>query len=369
MKPSDNADLSANLTSCNRRTVLRGIAGSIAPSALIASTDAFANATRGVSLAAAESGSTQHELTHRTVSVNGLRFHIAESGQGPLVLLCHGFPECWYSWRHQLPALAEAGFHAVAPDMRGFGQTEAPDDIAEYTVGHNLADMVQLVSVLGEKQAVIIGHDWGAPVAWSSALLRPDIFRAVVAMSVPYLERGPVAPLKGLRDAGITNSYWLYFQTPGVAEAEFERDVDRTVRTLLYGTGVSLMMKPGQGFLADATIPNQLPSWLTDEDISYFVETYKRSGYRGGLNWYRNIDRNWELSGAWEGLHVRQPALFIAGSEDGVIKGFAAKALEQLPTTVPGLKKTLILPNSGHWIQQQRPGEVNAAILEFLRSA
>jgi pimeloyl-ACP methyl ester carboxylesterase len=368
MKPSDNADHSSNLTSCNRRTVLRGIAGSITVPALIASTDAFGDAPRGVTLAATESGSAQYELSHRTVSVNGLRLHIAESGQGPLVLLCHGFPECWYSWRHQLRALAEAGFHAAAPDMRGFGQTDAPEDVAEYTIGHNVADMVQLVSILGEKQAVIIGHDWGAPVAWTSALLRPDIFRAVVAMSVPYRARPPVAPMKALRDAGNTNFYQLYFQTPGVAEAEFERDVDRSVRTLLYGTGVSLMMKPGKGFLEDATIPEQLPPWLTDEDISYFVETYKRSGYRGGLNWYRNIDRNWELSGGWEGMKVQQPALFIAGSNDGVIK-VMAKPLEELPTTVPGLKKTLILPDSGHWIQQQRPAEVNAAILEFLRPA
>jgi len=367
MKPSYDANRLSNLTSCNRRTVLRGIAGSLAIPALIA-TDASADAPRGATLAATESGSAQYELSHRTVSVNGLRLHIAESGQGPLVLLCHGFPECWYSWRHQLRALAEAGFHAVAPDMRGFGQTDAPEDVAEYTIGHNVADMVQLVSILGEKQAVIIGHDWGAPVAWTSALLRPDIFRAVVAMSVPYRARPLVAPMKALRDAGNTNFYQLYFQTPGVAEAELERDVDRSVRTLLYGTGVSLMMKPGMGFLVDATIPQQLPSWLTDEDISYFVETYKRSGYRGGLNWYRNIDRNWELSGGWEGMKVQQPALFIAGSNDGVIK-VMAKPLEELPTTVPGLKKTLILPDSGHWIQQQRPAEVNAAILEFLRPA
>jgi hypothetical protein len=154
------------------------------------------------------------------------------------------------------------------------------------------------ICYLGKSTAAIgPGSNSGAPVAWSSALLRPDIFRAVVAMSVPYRARQPVAPLKALRDAGTTNFYWLYFQTPGVAEAEFERDVDRTVRTLLYGTGVSLMMKPGQGFLADATIPEQLPTWLNDEDISYFVEAYKRSGYRGGLNWYRNIDRNWAHSG------------------------------------------------------------------------
>jgi pimeloyl-ACP methyl ester carboxylesterase len=320
-------------------------------------------------LAAAESnGKQQNNVTHRTVSANGLRFHIAESGQGPLVLLCHGFPECWYSWRHQLPALAAAGFRAVAPDMRGFGETEAPEDIAEYTIVQNIADMVELVSTLGEQQAVIVGHDWGAPVAWNSALVRPDIFRAVAAMSVPYRARPPVPPMKALRDAATTNFYWQYFQKPGVAEAEFERDVERTVRALLYGKGISLLMKPGQGFLTEVKIPEQLPPWLTEADISYLVETYKRSGYRGGLNWYRNIDRNWELSAAWEGKKIQQPALFIAGSEDQVIK-FAAKALEQLPQTVPGLKKTLIIPDSGHWIQQERPAEVNAALLEFLRSA
>ena len=342
----------------NRRAVLRAMALSVAP--LLSAGH--------LSLATAESNGEQHKVTHRTVSANGLRFHIAESGQGPLVLLCHGFPECWYSWRHQLPALAAAGFHAVAPDMRGFGKTEAPDDIAEYTIVHNIADMVELVSTLGEQQAVIVGHDWGAPVAWNSALVRPDIFRAVAAMSVPYRARPPVPPMKALREAATTNFYWQYFPKPGVAEAEFERDVERTVRALLYGKGISLMMKPGQGFLTEAKIPEQLPPWLTEADITYLVETYKRSGYRGGLNRYRNIDRNWELSAAWEGKKIQQPALFVAGSEDQVIK-FAAKALEQLPQTVPGLKKTLIIPDSGHWIQQERPAEVNAALLEFLHSA
>src|ERR1700722_18390900 len=225
------------------------------------------------------------ELQHKFVNTNGIRMHYVEQGSGPLVVLCHGWPESWYSWRHQIPALAAAGFRVVAPDQRGYGQTDAPAPIESYNILNLVGDIVGLVNSLGVESAVIVGHDWGAPVAWNSALLRPDIFRAVVAMSVPYRARQPVAPLKALRDAGTTNFYWLYCQTPGVAEAEFEHDVDRTVRTMLYGKGVSLMLKPGQGFFADATIPKQLPSWLTDEDISYFVETYKRSGYRGGLNW------------------------------------------------------------------------------------
>jgi pimeloyl-ACP methyl ester carboxylesterase len=253
--------------------------------------------------------------------------------------------------------------------MRGFGETEAPDDICEYTIGHHIGDMVQLVLALGEHQAVMVGHDWGAVVAWNSALVRPDIFRAVVAISVPYGDRPPVAPLKALRDAGITNFYWQYYQTPGVAEAEFERDVERTVRTSLYGTAPSLMMKPGEGLLAGRTIPEQVPPWLTSQDIAYYVETYKRTGYRGGLNWYRNIDRNWELSGAWDGMKIHQPALFIAGSEDPLLKvSFMMKVFEQMPTTVPGLKKTLLTPGGHHFIQQERSSEVNAAIIEFLRS-
>ena len=355
-------------SSLDRRSLLRALALSMAPPTLVASTRGIAGeAVRDTSSAAAERSSMQNELTHRTITLSGLNFHIAEQGQGPLVLLCHGWPECWYSWRHQLQAIAEAGFRAVAPDMRGFGQTEAPEDIAAYTIVHNVGDMVQLVRALGEQQAVIIGHDWGAPVAWTSALTRPDIFSAVVAMSVPYRPRGPIAPLKALRDAGTTTFYWQYFQSPGVAEAEFERDVDRTMRTLFYGK-ISLLMKPGEGFLGETNTLGTLPSWLTDEDIGYFVETYRHTGFRGGLNWYRNIDRNWELSAAWDGMAIQQPALFIAGTEDGVIKGFGAKALEQLPTTVPGLKRTVLIPSAGHWIQQQRADEVNAAVLDFLRT-
>jgi pimeloyl-ACP methyl ester carboxylesterase len=276
--------------SLDRRSLLRALTLSVVPPALTTSTPGMADETRHSGPAfVAERNS---ELTHRTIALNGLNFHIAEQGQGPLVLLCHGFPECWYSWRHQLPALAEAGFRGVAPDMRGFGQTDAPEDVCAYTIVHNIGDMVQLVKALGEQQAVIIGHDWGAFVAWTSALTRPDIFRAVVAMSAPYLPRGPVAPLKALRDAGTTTFYAQYYQTPGVAEAEFERNVDRTMRTFFYGKGLSLTLKPGEGRLSGTTESDQLPPWLTDEDVTYYVETYKRTGFRGGLNWYRNIDRN-----------------------------------------------------------------------------
>jgi epoxide hydrolase A/B len=351
-----------------RRTLLRALTLSIASPAF---------ASRAVSANQAPSSApvvggkaTPSEVTHRTLMLNGLKFHIAEAGQRgrPLVLLCHGWPECWYSWRNQLPALAEAGFRAVAPDMRGFGQTDAPDDVSAYTIVHNVGDMVGLVAALGEQEAVIIGHDWGAFVAWACAVLRSDIFRAVVAMSGPYIERGPSPPLKALRDAGTTTFYWQYFQTPGIAEAEFERDVDRTMRAELYGTGKSFMVKPGQGFLTEVKVPQQLPSWLTEEDIAYYVDTYKRTGFRSGLNFYRNIDRNWELSAAWDRMKIRQPAFFIAGTEDLAINTFGSKALLLLSNTVPGLKGIRLIAGAGHFVQEERAAEVNAAVIDFLHT-
>lgn len=309
----------------------------------------------------------------RTIAANGIDIFIREEGQGPLVLLCHGWPELSYSWRHQFPALAAAGFHVVAPDMRGFGRTTAPDDVAAYSIFDTVGDMVALVSALGEKRAVIVGHDWGAPVAWHAALFRPDIFSAVAGLSVPPLFRGRGRPLDVLRQNGITNFYWQYFQEPGVAEAEFERDVARTMRVLLVGRGLSdpassLFVKDGKGFLGDLTADGPLPRWLSEADLAHFVEAYRQSGFRGGLNWYRNIDRNWEMTAPWQNAQIRQPSLFIAGSKDAVITGLiGAKAVNQLDHVLTDLKQKLIIEGAGHWVQQERPDEVNAALVRFLK--
>ena len=178
------------------------------------------------------------DVRHRTVETNGIRMHVAEQGEGPLVLLCHGFPESWYSWRHQLTALAAAGFHAVAPDMRGYGQTDQPGEIDQYTLLHLVGDMVGLVDALGGGPAVIAGHDWGAPVAWHAALLRPDRFRAVIGLSVPYRPRGSVRPTTAMPQTDDAIFYQLYFQAPGVAEAELSRDVRSSIRRILFsGSG------------------------------------------------------------------------------------------------------------------------------------
>src|ERR1700761_3698504 len=201
--------------------------------------------------------------THRTIEANGIRIHLAEQGQGPLVLFCHGFPESWYSWRHQLAALAEAGFHAVAPDMRGYGLTEAPQEIERYTLLHLVGDMLGILDALGEKTAVIVGHDWGAPVAWHAALLRPDRFRAVVGLSVPYRPRGGVAPTTVMPQNPDAQFYQLYFQKPGVAEAELEADARSALSKILYsGSGDVPRRSPGGSAQPVGMVP-RVGGWLS----------------------------------------------------------------------------------------------------------
>jgi pimeloyl-ACP methyl ester carboxylesterase len=308
----------------------------------------------------------------RSLAVNSIEMFLLEQGTGPLVLLCHGWPELSYSWRHQIPAIAAAGYHVVAPDMRGFGRTTAPADIGAYTILDHVGDMVALVAALGEKQAVIVGHDWGAPVAWHAAMFRPDIFRAVAGLSVPPVLRGRGRPLDTLRESGITNFYWQYFQTPGVAESEFERDVARTMRIVLGGgfadPATALFVKEDGTFLGKARDDRPLPRWLTEPDLAHFVASYQKSGFRGGLNWYRNIDRNWELTAPWQDAQITQSSLFIAGSKDAVVTGLiGGKRVADMERVLPNLKRKLIIDGAGHWIQQERADEVNAALIAFLQ--
>jgi len=315
------------------------------------------------------------EIKHRTVETNGIRMHVAEQGTGPLVIMCHGFPESWYSWRHQLAALAAAGYHAVAPDMRGYGQTDAPAEIEVYTLLHLVGDMVGLVGALGERSAVIAGHDWGAPVAWHSALLRPDVFRAVIGLSVPFRPRGSVRPTSVMPKTDEATFYQLYFQTPGVAEAELARDVRSTIRRLAYsgsgdapGRGGLGMVRRGGGFLDGTTDPATLPAWLAPDDIDFYAGEFGRTGFRGGLNWYRNIDRSWELLAPYAGAVVTVPALYVAGDRDLVVRFPGMdQLLPNLSKFIPKLRQTIMLPGCGHWTQQERAREVNDAMLEFLK--
>ncbi len=322
------------------------------------------------------------DITHRFIQTNGLRMHLAEAGQGPLVVLCHGFPESWYSWRHQLRALAEAGYRAVAPDMRGYGQTDRPEAIDQYTLLHLVGDMVGLLDALEAPSAVIAGHDWGAAVAWHSALLRPDRFRAVIGLSVPFRPRGPARPTSVMPQTADAHFYQLYFQQPGVAEAEFESDPRASVRKMLYagsgdakpGPSAAGQAGPGMvprngGFLSSSENPAALPPWLAESDVDFYASEFARTGFRGGLNWYRNIDRSWELLAPWAGAKVTVPALYIAGERDLVV-AFSGKdkLVPALRQWVPGLREAVMLPGCGHWTEQERPAEVNTAMLGFLKA-
>jgi epoxide hydrolase A/B len=314
------------------------------------------------------------EISHRFVETNGIRMHVAEAGQGPLVVLLHGFPECWYSWRHQLRALAGAGFHAVAPDQRGYCRTDQPEAIESYTMLHLVGDVVGLLDALGAEQAVVAGHDWGAPVAWFTALLRPDRVRGVAALSVPFRPPGSLRPMEILRSVVGEGFYQVYFQQPGVADAELARDLPATFRRLLHGgsgagPGLLPVVPEGKGFLDLVPDPETLPGWLTEADIDAYVAEFEPAGFTGGLNWYRNIDRNAELLAAWRGARVRPPALYVAGDRDLVVSfPGAERQIANLKDSVPNLWRTVMLPGVGHWTQQEAPGQVNELLLAFLRT-
>ena len=312
-------------------------------------------------------------ITHRSVQVNGITMHVAEAGEGPLVLLLHGFPELWYSWRHQLEALARAGYHAVAPDQRGYGQTDAPEAPDQYTMLHLAGDAVGLLAALGEERCVVVGHDWGSPVASTMGLFRPDLVRGVVLLSVPYLPRGDTDVLTSLTGLLGPHNYQAYFQEPGVAEAALGADVRAsTVGTLIGGSGdapeINTLSDVSGGFGFPDTSAIPLPGWLTGEDIEYFVSEFERTGYRGALNWYRTSRLNWELMAAWHNAPLLPPSLFIGGDRDAVYNwpGFSDLIGILRELSMPNLTQAVVLQGCGHWTQQERAAEVNELLVDFL---
>ena len=325
------------------------------------------------------------EPTQRIVEANDIRIHIAEQGSGPLVVLCHGFPECWYSWRHQIPALAAAGFHAVAPDMRGYGKSHRPEAIDQYTMFHLVGDLVGVLDALDAGRAVIVGHDVGASLAWQAAQMRPDRVRAVVGLSVPFRPRAKVRPTSVMPRTADAQFYQLYFQEPGLAEAEFESDPRAAIRNILFGAsgdgvaaarsaaaagggGASLGMVPRGGrFLQGPAAPATLPPWLGEADVDFYAGELRRTGFRGPLNYYRNLDRNWEIQAALAGAPVAMPALYVAGDRDFILSFPGMdQLLANLHQLLPALRGMRMIAGCGHWTQQERPAEVNAALLDFL---
>jgi len=322
------------------------------------------------------------DLETRDVNINGIRLHVTALGKGPLVLLCHGFPETSHVWRRQLPALAQAGFRAVAPDLRGYGGSECPSDVAAFTTMDVIGDLVALVESEHAKDAVIVGGDWGANIAWLAAQLRPDVFRAVAALGVPMMRRAPVMPSRLFPRTESAVFYTHYFNEPGLAEQEFERDVSATLRAIYFAASGQAgprddprtpnpfgMVTNGQGLLDSLPIPAELPPWLTQSDLDAFVRSFTISGFRGGLNYYRNLDRNWALQGALDGKNVDVPALFLVGERDtGLAIPGMDRIIEAMPDIVPRLRAIKMLPGAGHWLQQEAPQEVNKVLVDFLQS-
>ena len=311
-------------------------------------------------------------INQRRVETNGISLNIAEQGEGPLVLMLHGFPESWYSWRHQFSVLAEAGYHAVAPDMRGYGDSDKPFEIEAYNQVEVVNDIIGLIPALGYETAVVFGHDWGAPTAWSCALNHPDKVSAVGALSVPFRPRGDSPPLATLKAIFKDRFFYqLYFQEPGKAEAELEKDPALTIRKFYHMASGEMNTSLLSEKSADADLLSDLPDpgtemgpWISEEDVSFYANEFRQSGFRGPLSYYRNMDLTWELTKD-SPREISQPALFVAGERDGVIL-MAADALKELDKHVTDLRVNKLIPKIGHWTQQEAPDEVNQALIQFL---
>jgi epoxide hydrolase A/B len=350
---------------------------------------------------------TPSEWDSRSVRANGQRIHVHIAGSsGLIVLLCHGFPESWYSWRHQLDALASAGFRAVAMDMRGYGRSSKPTEVAAYPITELVADCVGVVRALGESTAVIVGHDFGAPVAWTAAWTRPDVFRAVVGLSVPFGGRGlaalPGSPFGEVRPSVAHRElagpdmlfYQEYFSQPGdLAAREVEEDLRGWLTAGLYSlsadrplppelVGIDLTSLPedmlrevvravmcvprGSRFADLLQQPEKLPSWLGEDDVDYYVSELEHGGIVGPLNYYPNAELNWEVLGEYQGKPVTVPAMFIGGDRD-VATIWSQQAIARAEEWLTDLRGSIIVANCGHWIMQEQPEAVNKELMAFLQ--
>jgi pimeloyl-ACP methyl ester carboxylesterase len=312
----------------------------------------------------------------RIISTNGINMKIVETGpgDGPCVVLIHGWPESWYSWRHQLKALSNAGYRVIAPDMRGFGDTDAPEEIESYNLLNLVEDIKGVLRACGVEQAVAIGHDWGALVAWHCALVYPEQFRAVAAFSVPHLGRPSEPPTDIWKKRFGDNFYYiLYHQEPGLAETEYEANPAGLLKMLYtspttprYAPHITDPHRNAGGWIGRLGTPKELPDWLTEQDLEFYINEFRRSGFRGGLNYYRNFDRNWKITSELNQV-LQVPALFVAGSEDLTVAHIGKdQLLQRMKPFVPQLRDLIWLEGSGHWIQQEQSELCNEALLTFL---
>ncbi|KAL9407755.1 hypothetical protein AB3S75_046323 [Citrus x aurantiifolia] len=319
--------------------------------------------------------SMEEDIQHKVVNVNGINMHVAEKGQGPLILFIHGFPLLWYSWRHQITALATLGYRAVAPDLRGYGDTDAPAEVSSYTCLHLVGDVIALLDAVAadQEKVFVVGHDWGALIAWYLCLFRPDRVKALVNLSVVFNPRNPnMKPLQVFKAVYGDDYYICRFQEPGEIEAEFAQMGTKTVlkEFLTYRNPGPLFLPKGKGFGHPPDARIALPSWLSEEDVKYYASKYEKAGFTGGINYYRNIELNWELLAPWTGAQIKVPVKFIVGdldltynapgTKDYINKGGFKKA-------VPLLEEVIVMEGVGHFINEEKPDEVNKHIYNFFQ--
>ncbi|MEM7435884.1 MAG: alpha/beta hydrolase [Myxococcota bacterium] len=320
------------------------------------------------------------DVQFQQVQTNGVSLRVALKGDGPLCVLLHGWPELWLSWRHQIEPLANAGYRVAVPDVRGYGGSDAPPEVEAYGMRTLAADVAGLVEALGEESAILIGHDWGAPIAAHTALLHPERVRALVTMSVPHLGRSAPYPPTEVFKAMYPDRFFyiLYFQRLDVPEAEFEQDIRSSLAKIYYANSGDVTAEvrkavrartPKSGYLEGMVVPDPLPEWLTDEDLDIYAEAYARSGFRGGINRYRNMDRDWHDLPELDDMKIEQPSMFLAGEHDSVLRyAVGMNLMDAMDPYYTDLRRKEIIPGAGHWVQQERPNDVNAAVLGFLRS-
>ncbi len=313
------------------------------------------------------------EPAFREIHTNGVRLRVVVEGQGPLVILLHGFPQCWYLWRHQIAPLVAAGYRVAVPDQRGFGGSEAPPTIDDYNIRTLAADVVGLAHALGEERFNLIGHDWGCIVAWNTALLHPESCRTVMGLAVPFWRAGAAT----VDPPGMDDRFWYirYIQTPGVAEAELEQDVRLSLLKIYYGisgdapplTWMKQLELPRTSKLLDTLpMPDRPLPWLSDEDLAYYVRQYQHSGFRGPLNYYRNLPTMNARTKELEGKKFAQPAAFIAGSRDAVLH-YDPNWRQWFPSFFHDLRFIELVEGAGHWLQVEKPQATTALMLRFLR--
>ncbi|KAL1312977.1 uncharacterized protein LOC107645926 [Arachis ipaensis] len=312
-------------------------------------------------------------IEHTRVEVNGINMHVAVKGQGPVVLFLHGFPELWYSWRHQILALSHKGYRCVAPDLRGFGDTDAPASVDSYNCVHVVSDLVALIQSLQVEKVFLVAHDWGAIIGWYLCLFRPELVKAYVCLSVPFFRRNPTVPtVDSMRALHGDDYYICRFQEEGKVEAEMAPlGAEYVIKNMLTNRRIGPPIFPkgeyGTAFNPDMT--EDLPSWLTQQDLAYFVSKFEKTGFTGGLNYYRNFNKNWELTAPWSGAKIKVPVKFIAGELDSVYTSLGMKDYIEsggFKEDVPGLEEVIIQPGVAHFNNQETPHDITNHIYNFI---